>query len=134
MRPAPRGRTSVLHYVPSWLPLSERFVAATIGASRHRAVVVSRGPFENLDHFPWHPRHGLARLAERRWSGRDRSVAAAILAVAAARRVGIVHVHFGYHLRDATAAAGRLRLPLVVSLHGHDVTAFLREYPHHYDG
>jgi glycosyltransferase involved in cell wall biosynthesis len=44
----------------------------------------------------------------------------------------VVHVHFGYVLGEALGAARRLRLPVVVSLHGHDVTEPLSAAPDRY--
>lgn len=122
--------TTVLHLVPSWLPLSESFVHAHVAASRHRGVVVSRRRLENRSAFPHHPVVSLAPLS----SGPARLVRASVLAVALAYRADLVHVHFGYHLPDALGAVRRGRLPLVVSLHGHDVTAFARSWPRHYEG
>jgi glycosyltransferase involved in cell wall biosynthesis len=50
--------------------------------------------------------------------------------VAAAARADLVHVHFGYRLRDAEGLLGRT--PVVLSLHGHDITAFHRQWPAYY--
>jgi glycosyltransferase involved in cell wall biosynthesis len=57
----------------------------------------------------------------------------ALTAIARREGIGLVHTHFGYRAHDVLALARRRSLPLVVSLHGHDVTAFVREWPGHYD-
>ena len=125
---------AVLHYVDRWLEVSAGFVHAHVSRSRHRGVVVARLPPENLDAFAFEPLYSLAvveRLAPERWDAQAR--AAAVGAVALARRAAIIHVHFGYAVNDVVGVARRLRIPLVVSLHGHDATAFAAEFPHHYD-
>jgi colanic acid/amylovoran biosynthesis glycosyltransferase len=126
--------TSVLHYVQRWLPLSEQFVHGQIRHSRHRAVAVSRERVEHRDVFPQRPLWSLSpvlRAAPRRLQ----PLAATLALNAIARRegIGLVHAHFGYRVHDVLAVARRRSLPLVVSLHGHDVTAFAREWPAHYD-
>ena len=112
----------VLHYVPRWLPPTERFVAEQVSRSRYPGVVVSR-----------HRPGGLARVRRTVSLGRvpdGRAVAAALTAVSAAARADLVHVHFGYRLRDARLLLGRR--PLAVSLFGHDVTGFPRDWPAYY--
>ena len=44
-------------------------------------------------------------------------------------RPDLVHLHHGYGLPDATAIAGRLGVPLVVSFWGYDVTALPSKEP-----
>ena len=115
----------VLHYVPRWLPPTEGFVAAQVGRSTARAVVVSREPL-----VPGAPRVGpTASVAAVR---SDRALSVALPALAALTRADLVHVHFGYRLRDVRHLIGRR--PVVVSLHGHDVTAFPRRWPSYYRG
>ena len=127
--------TTVLHYIQQWLPITEQFVHAHVTRSRHRAVVVSRLPFDNLDAFPHRPRHALAPVLRRTPDRLDHLVTSALVAGAAlAHRAAVVHVHFGYRLNDVAGAAGRLHRPLVVSLHGHDATAYPTAHPGHYRG
>ena len=126
--------TTVLHYVDRWLEISAGFVHAHVSRSRHETVVLSRLPTENLDAFPIGGLHSLAtieRFTPHRVRAGVRGAAAA--AVALARGADIVHVHFGYAANDVVGVARRLHRPLVVSLHGHDATAFAAEFPHHYD-
>ena len=124
----------VLHYVEHWLEMSSGFVHAHVSHSRHRGVVVSHNATENRDTFPHRPVIRLDRLASvvprRRWDGaRD----AALSAIAASYRVGVVHAHFGYAARDVLPLIDRTRLPFVLSLHGSDATSLPRRQPGHYD-
>ena len=113
----------VLHLVPRWLPPTERFVAEQIVGSGSRGVVVSR---ERTVPGAARVRPTLSLALLRS----DRAVSLAVPALAAATRADLVHVHFGYRLRDARRLLGRL--PVVVSLFGHDVTAFPRAWPEYY--
>jgi len=125
---------TVLHYVEHWLELSAGFVHAHVARSRHRGVVVSHNATENLDAFPVAPLWRLDRVhrlvPDRRWPG----VRTAVLrAGAAAYRTDVVHVHFGYVAGDVVPMVRSSGRPLVLSLHGHDVTALPVRQPHHYD-
>jgi len=126
--------SAVLHYVQRWLPLSEQFVHSQIRASRYSPIVVSRERIEHRDTFP-DPR--LRSLSTRLRLSPPRLRAAVITRALATtcRRHGVelVHVHFGYRAHDVLPLVRQRALPLVVSLHGHDVTAFVREWPRHYD-
>ncbi|HWB66814.1 MAG TPA: glycosyltransferase [Mycobacteriales bacterium] len=124
--------TTVAHYVERWLDLSAGFVAGHVARSRHRAVVISRDGWLNLDAFPHRPRHSLHLL---RNAAPERFKPAVLHAqlrlLLAAHRADVVHVHFGYAAADVPPVlAGR---PFVLSLHGHDVTGLLRADPHRYD-
>jgi colanic acid/amylovoran biosynthesis glycosyltransferase len=126
--------STVLHYVQRWLPLSEQFVDGQISHSRHRAVVVARERVENRDVFPQRPLWSLSpvlRATPRRLQ--PLAIRAVLSAIAWREGIGVVHAHFGYRVHDVLALARRRSLPLVVSVHGHDVTAFAREWPEHYD-
>ncbi|HET6818037.1 MAG TPA: glycosyltransferase [Mycobacteriales bacterium] len=133
--PANPSPTTVLHYVDRWLELSAGFVHAHVRHSRHRAVVVSREPLINAATFPHRPVHTLAPLLRVATPvlSRPRLLTAGLAAAALAHRARVVHVHFGYAVDDVVGAVRRLRLPLVVSLHGHDATAVPRENPRHYE-
>lgn len=63
-----------------------------------------------------------------------RAVTAALMTAAVGHRASVVHVHFGHRVRDVLGLCRRTHLPLVISLHGHDVTAFARAHPAHYAG
>jgi glycosyltransferase involved in cell wall biosynthesis len=114
----------VLHVVPRWLAPTERFVAEQVGRSALPGLVVSR--HRPLPGVPTvRPTVSLGRLRS------DRAVTVALPLLAVAGRADLVHVHFGYRLRDARRLLGHR--PVVVSLFGHDVTGFLRDWPHYYD-
>lgn len=125
---------TVLHYVEHWLELSAGFVHAHVSRSRHRGVVVSHNAVEHLEAFPVSPLWRLDRLhsvvPERHW---PRVRTAVLRAGAAAYSAQVVHVHFGYVAGDVVPFVRSSGVPLVVSLHGHDVTALVRSYPRHYD-
>lgn len=111
------------HYVQQWLPLSAGFVHAHVAGSRHRGVVLAREPFEHRSTFPFSPAHSLAPAAAlTRYLGR-RPLGLAVTAACAVHHVELVHVHFGYPVADVLGAVRRRRLPLVLSLHGHDATS-----------
>ena len=114
-----------------WLPLSEQFVHALVTGSRHRSVVLSRLPSENRRTFPHRPvlSLGLLPSAWPRTSWQRRTFSAGVIAVARLGRARLIHQHHGYRLGDLEGPVKRLGLPLVVSLHGHDVTAHETEYP-----
>ena len=52
-----------------------------------------------------------------------------IVATARMTRARVIHHHHGYRLGELDGPLWRLRLPLVVSLHGHDVTTYATQYP-----
>lgn len=124
--------STVLHYVQQWLPLSEQFVHGHVSRSRHGSVVVSRRAPVNEAAFP-HPCVRSLHLLPGSGSVVSRRLTtAALVAIALRHRVGAVHVHFGYRLADVAGLRRRLGLPVVVSLHGHDATAYAAEHPAHY--
>jgi glycosyltransferase involved in cell wall biosynthesis len=122
----------VAHYVERWLELSAGFVATQIGLSRNDSVVISRDGWLNLDAFPAGPRHSLHRLRD---LAPERLKYAALRLqlqpLLAAVGADLVHVHFGYAANDVLDVT-RHR-PLVLSLHGHDITGLVHDRPHHYD-
>ena len=125
------SRATVLHTMQRWLPLSEQFVASLVGGSRHRAVVLSRLPVENRRTFPQRPVFslGLIPASWPRTATHRRVITGAIAMVARATRARIIHHHHGYRLSDVEGVVRRLALPLVVSLHGHDVTTYEQDWP-----
>ena len=122
----------VAHYVERWLELSAGFVAAQVGRSRNAGVVISRDGWQNLDAFPYRPRHSLHVLRDHA-PGRLKYAAlrAQLRPLLAAYRVDLVHVHFGYAANDVLDVTAHR--PYVLSLHGHDVTGLLHDSPQHYD-
>jgi glycosyltransferase involved in cell wall biosynthesis len=123
--------TTVVHYVERWLELSAGFVAGHVGRSRHRAVVVSRDGWLNLESFPHRPRHSLAPVRDR-VPERLKPVVldGQLRAVLGLHRADVVHVHFGYAAGDVLSVTRRR--PFVLSLHGHDVTGLLHDQPDRY--
>lgn len=122
---------TILHTMQRWLPLSEQFVHATVTRSRNRGVVLSRLTPENRPTFPHRPVLSLGALPAR-WPVTPihrRIITLAIIAAARAYRARVIHHHHGYRLGELEGAVRRLSIPLVVSLHGQDVTVFAREYP-----
>lgn len=123
----------IAHYLPRWLELSAGFVAAQVNRSRHPGVVLSRDRFVCLDAFPYHPRRSLhtndipGRIPLR-WRERIRHVQLASLLNA--YRVDLVHAHFGHQVNDLVGMIGDR--PLLLSLHGHDITGLLKDHPNHY--
>lgn len=124
---------AVLHYVQSWLEPSEQFVEGLITRSRYPRLVVVGRDVTDLARFPISP---LRRLG---WVGRlpgeavrRRLRTAILLGLAARHGVGLVHAHFGYRLPEVTGLVARRGLPLVASLHGHDVLGWDELPPTHY--
>ena len=122
----------MLHFMAYWLSRSEPFVHALVTNSRYRGVVVASRGLENTDAFPYQPVLSLRtdRLPERI---RRYVVTPRLMRVARHRSVGLIHVHHGYCAYEAIGASQRLALPLVVSLHGHDITGYAADNPGIYD-
>jgi colanic acid/amylovoran biosynthesis glycosyltransferase len=122
----------VLHYVEHWLELSAGFVHAQVIRSSHPKVVVSHNATENLASFPVRPLFHFDRLADavppRRWPAVRTT---ALRGIATAYRTDVVHVHFGYVVRDVLPIVSRRR-HLVLSLHGDDALALPHRQPGHY--
>lgn len=126
--------TSVLHYLQEWLPLSAQFVHGAVARSRHRTMVVARDPLTNRDAFPVPRVRALPRALGRAPARLGPApVTLGLLAAERAFRADVVHVHFGYVVDDVVGLVRRRALPLSLALHGHDVTALLRDDPSHYD-
>ncbi len=130
-------RPTVLHVVRDWVRPSEGFVSDVVSRSTATRPVVAcgrswpDGPAGSVHGVPVHrvpagpddPRlRGLvpARLGER-------VPRAALAAIALATRSRVVMAHFGYWAAHARAVADRLGLPLVVSVHGHDLLVQARD-------
>lgn len=122
--------TRVMHFHHRWLPASEPFVWDLIRHLPGPELVVSDEVPEHVDRFPVDHLVVLApRLAHvpERW--RQRAATVVLMALAVRRRVQVVHAHHGYELVRVAGVARRLHLPLVVSLHGHDVFGWVDEHP-----
>lgn len=121
---------TVLHVIERYLDLSSGFVHGQIGRSRHRGVVVSRQPIENLAAFSLPAVLRVPAVVDLMPTGaRERAARAYVLRQARRIHADIAHAHFGYALPYARIAMRRAGLPLVLSLHGHDATAWPREAP-----
>ncbi len=133
---APEAPTGVvLHYVQRWLEVSAQFVHAHVARSRHPAVVVTLEAPQNVDRYPVRPLVSLDRVRHvPPGAARRRAITAALSVVAWRHRAELIHVHFGYRIRDVEGVMARRRLPLVVSLHGEDATAAVRRDPRLYQG
>jgi len=116
--------TTALHYVPRWLPTSEQFVDQLLRRSAYRPVVAVRHGVLNLQAFPQSPLVRLDRLLRPLPRSQERRGVALALALAVRRhRAVLLHVHFGFEVEGVVGAAQRAGVPLVVSVHGSDVTS-----------
>lgn len=126
------SRSGVLHYVDRWLEPSAQFVHSQIARSRYPGVVVTNS-LEGPERFPYERVVRLRGVGALPGAVREIGRTAALAAVAVRYGVRLVHVHFGYRLPDVSGMVKVLRRPCVVSLHGHDATAFARTMPGHFD-
>jgi colanic acid/amylovoran biosynthesis glycosyltransferase len=126
--PGGGGDGWVLHTMERWLPLSEPFVHALVTGSRHPGIVVARRPLVHTDVFPHRPVRSLRALPSRLPGGRTerRLLTAALMVLSAPYRPSLVHHHHGYGAGQPVGFVRRRRLPLVLSLHGEDVTSQAR--------
>jgi glycosyltransferase involved in cell wall biosynthesis len=107
-------RPRVLHVVRDWAKPSEGFVADVVGTTTATVPFLAfgvPGPGRKADV----PTHDLSRFSQ------PRHIRMALAAVAAARRVDLMHAHFGYWSSHTAAVARRLHLPWALALHGHDL-------------
>lgn len=120
----------VLHVVERYLDLSSGFVHGHISRSRHRGAVISAQPLVNGGAFPFTDvaalPGGLRVVPE---PLRGRLARRLVLRHAERREVQLAHAHFGYALPYARVLQRRAGIPVVVSLHGHDATAWPTEAP-----
>ncbi|MHB8437629.1 MAG: glycosyltransferase [Acidimicrobiales bacterium] len=127
-------RRRVLHFVGRWLPASEGFVYDLVQALRRPGIVVSSHALENTDRFARRGVHSLEflhRIPSAEWE--RRGITAALLAFSSLRDVGVLHVHHGYDAGYVVGAVRRRRMPLVLSLHGDDVTGLVAAKPDVYE-
>jgi glycosyltransferase involved in cell wall biosynthesis len=122
----------VLHFTQQWLPLSEPFVYALVTNSAHPGLVVSSRPLDNAELFPYDPRYSLGWLSEAS-RFRHRVVTASLMVLAWRYAVRLVHVHHGYEADAVIGTCRRRGLPMVLSLHGHDITGCVEEKPDIYN-
>jgi glycosyltransferase involved in cell wall biosynthesis len=123
----PEGKPTVAVWRNNFLPYSETFIHDQLRFhERYRAVVFCRTR-RNAALFPHEPTVALEEIP--RGGSKLASTGYGVLGVSPRfdrelDRYGakIVHAHFGHNGAFALPFAQRHRLPLVVSLHGHDVT------------
>jgi colanic acid/amylovoran biosynthesis glycosyltransferase len=122
----------VAHVVPEYLPRSATFIHTLLRHQRRFRPLVLAQVTSHLDEFPIERALALDEPAGRRRraarqlralaggfrSGYERGIAEE------ARRAGsvLVHAHFGWSGRDSVAAAKRLRIPLVTTFYGRDLS------------
>jgi colanic acid/amylovoran biosynthesis glycosyltransferase len=124
----------VLHVMDEWLAASEGFVFDLVSNVRRPGVVVALASLCNTERFPHGDVRSLHRLPRyvRPKKLQLPAMEAALELIARRRRAAIVHVHHGYALQRVVGPARRCRLPVVLSLHGHDVTGYLEKRPDAY--
>lgn len=116
--------TTVLHYLPSWLPPTEQYVDQLLRRSRFRPVVAVRRGVVHPEAFPQRPLHRLDRVLQLVPGGQERRAVAALLGgLVRCHRARLLHVHFGFEVNGVVGAARFAQVPLVLSVHGNDVTA-----------
>ncbi len=114
----------------NFLPYSETFIHDELRHHmRYEATVIAR-QHRNADHFPGHNVVAVEQIPERRrhltslwYSATARS--SLIDKAMGNGRFDIAHAHFGYDGIYAMRYTRRHHIPLVVSLHGRDVTVLL---------
>jgi colanic acid/amylovoran biosynthesis glycosyltransferase len=125
----------VLHFHHAWLPASEPFVWDLVRHLPGPGFVISDGELQNAERFPVPSVRSLApmvrRIPQRR---RQQVVTAGLVAYCLRHRIQVVHSHHGYEVVRVAGAARLLRLPLVVSLHGHDAFGWVERRPTAYEG
>lgn len=110
--------------VGQWLPASETFIYdQLVHQKRTRARVIARDRTEHAVRFPYDDVVNLGPFAQMAYYhfGIARRVERALIE----HRTEVVHAHFGVNGTMVLGVARRLGLPLVVSLHGHDVGGLL---------
>lgn len=113
-------RLRVALCVGEWLPPSETFIYDQVRhQTRTASLVIARNPTEHAGRFPYSPVVHLGRLEQFSYFryGYAPSVARALHS----HRAEVVHAHFGLNATMVLPYAERLRIPLVVTFHGHDV-------------
>lgn len=131
MRRAERAKGAVLHFAADWLPASEVFVYDLVRNLNRTGLVVAANRLQNTNRFGSCEVHSLAPLERfiRPVSARPRAFTAVLELIARRSDVSLVHVHHGYRAEIVVPLVQRNQFPLVLSLHGHDVTGYLERRP-----
>lgn len=132
-RPGHGSNRPVLHFAARWLPASEGFVYDLVTHLQRPSMVVASSKVENADRFPFHQVHSLATIQAVVPSvARQKAITAWLLAISSWSKPALVHVHHGYRVDQVLGLARRRSLPVVLSLHGHDLTGLLADQPEAY--
>jgi glycosyltransferase involved in cell wall biosynthesis len=125
---------AVMHLKADWLPASEVFVYDLVRSMTRPSVVVGVNRLENTERFPVPSLLCLSWVERfvRPASIRPLVFSAAVGHLIERHEVSLVHVHHGYRVETVVAAVRRKNVPLVLSLHGHDVTGYLAHRPDPY--
>lgn len=106
--------------VGQWLPASETFIYDQLKfQTRTRARVIARDRTPHADRFPYDDVVHLGPLEQIAYY--HFGVSGAVTQALKAHQTEVIHAHFGLNGTMVLGAARRLNLPLVVSLHGHDI-------------
>lgn len=127
MKTEPTKKPTVLIFKETLLPVSETFIAAQVGQLKHftpRYVGLGRvSPSLALPSDPVLLTRDISKISEfRQKLYRRTGIAPAFHSRAARTRAQLIHAHFASGGRSALPLARHLRIPLVVTLHGSDVT------------
>lgn len=117
--------------VGTWLPASETFVYDQVSHSRKtRLFVCARRRIEGSEtRFPYDEVCTLTPFQELRFKWTRR--APTFVGYLQRNRVELIHAHFGTNGAHVLDIADELRVPLVVSFHGHDVAGLAPQNRYH---
>ncbi|MCQ9154259.1 glycosyltransferase [Acidomonas methanolica] len=124
---------TVAIYRTEILPLSETFVRdQALALERWRAVLVGEReigklPLDGLEIRA--PRHGPASFLQKARGAlirRANTASPEIMGIMRRLKPALLHAHFGFDGVEAWPIARRLGIPLVVTLHGSDITTHMR--------
>jgi glycosyltransferase involved in cell wall biosynthesis len=124
-----------MHFAARWLPASEGFLHDLVAHLERSGVVVSSSAPENAGRFslPATPVRSLEALQRvTPLPLRQKVVTARLVALARRHGVAVVHAHHGYRVDQVLGVVRRRGVPLVLSLHGDDVTGLLERQPDAY--
>lgn len=139
--PASRSGVTVpiaVQLKPEYLPLSETFIYDVLRELRAFTPVVLAEDVKNLDHFPIAHLIGVRTRDLSLWERASGKTMGLLLGVSTVRAYRyyeamrslpavVIHAHFGPTGVMALPLARALRLPLVTSFYGYDVSALMRQ-------
>jgi glycosyltransferase involved in cell wall biosynthesis len=125
------GIPTVLVYRHAILPYSETFIAEQVRSlSTWRAVLVGEQRLAQLAldglevRWIWSERPSILERVGNRFAGRGRFLFSPMLEALRALHPALLHAHFGPDGVGSWALAKVLGVPLVVTLHGYDITIY----------